>query len=251
MIIIHVSDPHIGKEGARAAWLELLRHITDTYSPAEAAIAITGDLLDAPRHDWAKALGADLKALRGAGWQLMGVPGNHDIHAARGVDLGWLSTPTYAAWRAYIEPHLGGRRIGRAGLVGWRVGGRQVLGLDTNAGTAKSSAPDLARGEVGAQQLGDLTAVLEEGAIVLGHHRVWWDDPLHRLTDAAQLHEILDPRAAAYLCGHQHVLGDVHVGAVRYVAAPRCTERLSRGLRYGVIDVDSLSYEWRWAQSSE
>lgn len=247
MKIIHASDPHIGKDGALEAFEALLSHIWLHYAPDTTAILLTGDLVDRPRQEHFRALRRCLVDITDKGYRLMAVPGNHDVHANYGVDSGFLSPATYAGWRGYIKPLLGAEELGH-GLVQWRIGGRQILGLDTNAGTAHDFKPDLARGAVGKQQLGRLTAALEQGAIVVGHHRVWWDDSAHAMSDRAELHEILDPRAAFYLCGHQHVASDLRRGEVRYIAAPRCTEVRAKGMRFGVLDLETDDTRLCWTK---
>jgi len=239
--IIHLSDTHIGAGRDRLVELNsLVAHIRATYEPDDTAVAITGDLVERPLEVLYSQLWRALMPLVD-GYRLMAVPGNHDVHAARGVDLGGRGD--YSGWRRHVEPLIGGEALAH-GIREWRLGDRQVLGIDTNYASARDRDPDLARGCVGQDQLGELTMVLETGAIVLGHHRVWWDDHLHRLEDALKLHEVLDPRAAWYLCGHQHARHDVTRGAVRYVAAPRSTQRHEGRLRYQVLDLDGARLSW-------
>jgi len=173
----------------------------------------------------------------------MAVPGNHDIFTS-GLDLGLASRATYALWLKYIAPIAGAHLLPRWPQR-WQCGELTVIGLDTNQASGVDWQIDLARGQVGARQLADLTLLLQDGpVVVIGHHRVWWDDTAHRLEDAEQLHAILDPRALMYLCGHQHKAHEVLKGAVRYVAAPRSTQRHQGKLRYQVLDLDGNALKW-------
>lgn len=241
MRLIHLSDLHVGVRRNHVELNTLVAHICATYEPSTTAVAITGDLVERPLGALYSQLRKCLIPLVVAGFDLYCVPGNHDVHAARGVDLGGRGD--YSSWHRHVAPLTGGLALAH-GVREWRLGGRQILGLDTNRASARDRDPDLARGCVGEQQLAEVTMVLETGAIVLGHHRVWWDDRLHRLEDAAQLHEVLDPRAAFYLCGHQHRPYDATHGAVRYVAAPRSTQRHEGKLRYQVLDLDGARLSW-------
>lgn len=241
MRLVHLSDPHVGAGKNHVELNALVRHIRETCEPAETAIAITGDLVERPLEALYSQLRKCIVPLVCEGFELMAVPGNHDVHSARGVDLGGRGD--YAGWRRHVEPLIGGEALAH-GVREWRLGGRQVLGIDTNRATALDRWPGGARGGCGAEQLAEVTAVLETGSIALGHHRLWWRDGLHLLEDAEQLHAILDPRAAFYLCGHQHVAGEVLKGAVRYVAAPRSTQRHEGRLRYQQLDLDGNALRW-------
>ena len=242
MKIVHLSDTHIGAGRDRLVELNhLVAHICATHEPDDTAVAITGDLVERPLEVLYSQLRRALMPLVVAGFDLYCVPGNHDVHSARGVDLGGRGD--YAGWHRHVAPLIGGLALAH-GVREWRFGGHQVLGIDTNYASARDRDPDLARGCVGQAQLGELTMVLEAGAIVLGHHRVWWDDYLHRLEDADRLHDVLDPRASFYLCGHQHEAHEVLKGAVRYVAAPRSTQRHEGKLRYQVLDLNGNALRW-------
>ena len=234
MRLIHISDLHVGKTGALDELKLLVAHILLHHDPQHTGVVITGDLVEHPITKLFVQLREALEPLYRAGFKLMAVPGNHDIFAS-GLDLGLASKASYGLWLKYVAP-IAGAHLMRRWPQRWTFGDWQIIGLDTNQASATDWQIDLARGQVGARQLADLTLLLQDGpSVVIGHHRVWWDDMAHRLEDAEQLHAILDPRASFYLCGHQHKHHDVMRGSVRYIAAPRSTQRHEGKLRYQVI----------------
>lgn len=175
-----------------------------------------------------------LSPLVARGFRLFCVPGNHDIHPARGVDLGWLRDATYAGWERYVEP-LVAQGVGTWPRL-WRFGGAQIIGLDTNAGSARDGIIDLACGCVGQAQLLALTIMLQDRpSVVLGHHRVWWRDRAHRLKDADDLAKILEPRARLYLCGHQHQAEVIEREGTTYRASRRSTQAEDGKLKYHLL----------------
>ena len=237
MHIIHLSDLHVGKAGALDELKLIVAHILMHHNPAHTAVAITGDLVEHPVTKLYVQLRQALDPLVRAGFKLMAVPGNHDIFTS-GLDLGLASRASYALWLKYIAP-IAGAHLLHKWPQRWQCGELYVIGLDTNQASGVDWQVDLARGQVGARQLADLTLLLQDApSVVIGHHRVWWDDAAHRLEDAKQLHDILDPRASLYLCGHQHREYDAVHGSVRYIAAPRSTQRHEGQLRYQVVSLD-------------
>jgi 3',5'-cyclic AMP phosphodiesterase CpdA len=228
MDLHHLSDLHLGQPGAAPAMQKLAAYLL-TVEPA--AIVISGDLMDTPRRTLAQAIGRWCATLRHHGHAILAVPGNHDLHP-RGVDLGVIRRSDRELWRQLVAPQLSWDAEGR-----WvHPHGYTIWGIDTQAGSADDGRVDLARGSVGPAQLAALSAGVAPWDVVVGHHRVWWRDPLHQLTDAAQLHAVLRRQGARlYLCGHQHEAHDQLVDGVRYVAAPKTTQPTSRGrLRWQV-----------------
>ena len=237
MKIIHLSDLHVGKTDALEELKLIVSHILMHHNPAHTAVAITGDLVETPATALYVQLREALKPLKRAGFQLMTVPGNHDLLPS-GLDLGPVTRVSYALWREHVNRAHQWPQV-------WRLGRWRIIGLDTNQASATDWQIDLARGQVGARQLADLTLLLQDGpSVVIGHHRVWWDDAAHRLEDAKQLHDILDPRASLYLCGHQHREYDAVHGSVRYIAAPRSTQRHEGRLRYQCINLETGDAPW-------
>ena len=228
MDLHHLSDLHLGQQGAGQAMHRIASHLL-TLDPA--VILVTGDLMDTPRRGLAQAIGRWCAALRAHGHAVLAVPGNHDLHP-RGVDVGVIRRADRVLWSALIAPQLSWDEEMR-----WvHPHGYAIWGLDTQEGTTADGRADLARGEVGPRQLAALSAGLSPWDVVIGHHRVWWRDPLHRLTDGDQLHAVLRRQGARlYLCGHQHEHHDQVRDGVRYVAAPKTTQPTSRGgLRWQV-----------------
>lgn len=231
MKIIHLSDLHVGQGQLHQRFVRLVDHILEQHDPSEHVIAITGDLVDVMDERSFRQVRAQLDRL--GAYLVMCVPGNHDVLPLKGVDLGLVGRGDYALWRKYISREPYPQR--------WRVGDWTIIGLDTNAGTAQDAEVDLAQGCVGPHQLMELTlALADQPALVLGHHRVWWRDKSHLLEDAAQLHEVLDPRASMYLCGHQHQAHVTKRGDVVYIAAPSST----KSMRYQCIDLVSGVVDW-------
>jgi len=240
--IIHLSDLHLGVGSNAAHARALISHIIETHDPAWHAVVITGDVIETPNAKLYTLAQRLLMPLVDAGFSVFMVPGNHDLFP-RGIDFGGLTSAAVLHWRALRRVICPAPESESLPLL-WRFGGRQIVGLDTMAGSSDDWEVDLAQGRVGEQQLAALSAVLEHGAVVLGHHRVWWDDAAHRLEDAKALHNILDPRASLYLCGHQHKHNDLTVGLTRYIAAPRTTQRHEGALRYQVIDLEAGDVRW-------
>lgn len=242
MSIIHLSDLHVGAGDNLKLTKRLVAHIVETHDPAVSAVAITGDLVETPHARLFGQLTKALEPLRDAGFTAFIVPGNHDLFP-RGLDLGRLTSASIL-WRSLVRRFCPPSE--QQGMMVWRWHGVQIIGLDTMAGSGDDWEVDLAQGCVGAHQLAQLTAIMEVGAVVLGHHRVWWDDMAHRLEDADKLHAVLDPRASMYLCGHQHEAHTTKRGDVVYIAAPRSTELRSRQLRYQLIAMDGAA-SWCYA----
>jgi 3',5'-cyclic AMP phosphodiesterase CpdA len=233
--LAHLADLHVGQPGALGATNTLVRAIIKRHKPEETGVVITGDLVDEPKEELYRELHKSLRPLKEEGFDLFCVPGNHDIHPAKGVDLGWLRDATYEGWERYVEP-LMPKGEGTWPRL-WRFGGWQIIGLDTNAGSAHDGVIDLACGGVGAEQLLALTMMLQDGpSVVLGHHRVWWRDRAHRLKDADALAAILEPRARFYLCGHQHKAEVIKRGETTYRASRRSTQAEGGKLKYHLLE---------------
>lgn len=245
MKLVHWSDLHIGKDRKREddALKLLVDHTLRHHHPDHVTIIITGDVVETPTPQLFARAHDLLKPLKDAGFVLCAVPGNHDVHGL-GLDLGKLRSPSYEPWMQYMTPLVGAHNQRQWPQL-WKRGGWNLIGLDTNAGTAHDWDVDLARGGVGQRQLVDLTLLLQDGpSVVFGHHRVWWDDSAHRLEDARALHKILDPRASYYLCGHQHRAYHKLHGGVEYIAAPRTTQFHKGQLRYQIVDLETRTVRW-------
>lgn len=246
MLCIHWSDLHIGKNKDKEvdATYELVTYVLRHFEPAHTVILITGDVVETPADGLYVKAHDLLKPLHSAGFLLCGVPGNHDVHP-KGLDVGPWRAASYSGWINYLAPILGAHTRAQWPQR-WSVDGWHLIGLDTNHSTAQDWRVGFARGGVGQDQLADLTLLLQDTpSIVFGHHRVWWEDSAHRLEDARDLHKILDPRAAYYLCGHQHRAYQRIHGGVEYIAAPRTTQRSPKGiLSFQVLDLDTRTVRW-------
>ena len=285
-VLAHLSDPHLGPlprlrlgdlAGKRLLgcvnWVwrrhavhraEILeRIVADLKAQTFDHIAVTGDLVNialepefAPARAWLEALGpTDRVSL---------VPGNHDVYVRA----------TATAARRTWAPFMGNgefpfvRRLGPIALIG--------------LSTALPTAPLMASGKLGPEQLARLAALLprlaQEGAfrVVLLHHPPLGLRPRHkRLTDAAPFLQLVAAHGAELvLHGHDH-LHAVHWltgsrGRIAVVGVPSCSaapgsheddpaaynlyriagrpgawacEMVSRGVRAGHDDVAELRRE--------
>ncbi|WP_246164477.1 metallophosphoesterase family protein [Blastochloris sulfoviridis] len=229
--LAHLSDPHLGPlpparrrelAGKRLlGWLNwqrgrARRHTADTLRLIEADIArhqpdhvaVTGDLVNlalaaefAPAAAWLGGLGRpdDVSV----------VPGNHDAYVARTAGLA----------RLHWGDHMTGDR-GEAGFPFVRRRGAVAL---VGVSSAVPSAPFLATGRLGPQQIEALAEALDalgrEGAcrILLIHHPpVGRFDFQKRLIDGQAVRAVL-ARTGAELVLHGHT----HVPARHAVSGPR------------------------------
>lgn len=168
-------------------------------------IVITGDLVNIglpSEHihalEWLKSVGLPAR--------VSVIPGNHDIYSDLGADPGAMR------WQAYMRCDLAGRDVGDAGAFPFvrRLGAIAIIGVNS----AIPTAPGIAIGRVGADQMARLTQRLDEMRrqglfrVVLIHH-----PPLpghakgrhHELVDAAALEQVLVAHGAELvLHGHNH-----------------------------------------------
>lgn len=241
--LIHWSDLHVGRTPHEIqAVHRLVAWALAHHDPADEAIVITGDLVETPKGELYRALYKALLPLKDAGFEVFAVPGNHDIHP-KGIDLGALSDATYAGWLGYVAKIIG--QTSRRWPIVWHFKGWQIVGLDSNHGSRDDWSIDLARGEIGKDQLTEMTMLAQvPKTCVLLHHRANWKDSAHALKDGEALVKILDPRVPYVLCGHQHEAHEVQRGDTLYIAAPRTTERRSHTYKYQVLDLDTGERLW-------
>lgn len=230
MKILHLSDLHIGADQNDTALLRIMEHINTRYG-WDVPIVITGDVVDTPTPANYKRAQDLLQRI--AAHPLFIVPGNHDYYPM-GIDPGgWYDPPGASLWGRFIEPLCQQTRHRRPYV--WRHQALNIIGLDTMAGTAGDWRADTAAGSVGGAQLHRLTTLLQDSpTIVIGHHRVHWRDVWHRMRDAGDLAQIMEPRALAYLCGHQHQEAIVEGNGTIYIASHRTTQS---PLRYSEITI--------------
>lgn len=170
-------------------------------------IALTGDLINiglpAEYHaaaDWLASVGtpADVSL----------VPGNHDIYTRLRHDAG------IGRWQAYMASDDWGRGVGGVADSGFpyvrRTGQVAIIGLCS----AVETAPGMATGRIGAEQLAATARILERLAaepvlrLVLIHHPPLPGQarPRHELTDAATVAQALAGSSAdLVLHGHTHL----------------------------------------------
>jgi|SRR5262245_14034559 len=221
LTLAHLSDPHLAPLPA-ASWSELVGKratgyinwqrkrrfvhdpdtlaaiVADMKKQAPAHIAVTGDIANIglaaefPQ-------GRDWLARLGSAQDVTFVPGNHDIYVRDAVKF------VGRQWGAYMSDDDG---VGGFPFVR-RRSNVALIGLSTGVPTA----PFLATGWLGANQLAELAVVLNklknEDAfrVVLIHHPPVTAAPKHkRLLDALVLKRLIAEHGADLLLhGHDHV----------------------------------------------
>jgi 3',5'-cyclic AMP phosphodiesterase CpdA len=228
--IAHLSDVHLSPVGGFmprywnakralgfANWATKRRHvhlrevsnriIADLKRHAPDHIAVTGDLIniglpteyDAAMH-WLATVGTPSDVSL--------VPGNHDIYTRLRSD------PGIGRWQAYMTSDDWGRTMGGAAQSGFpyvrRAGPVAIIGLCS----AVETAPGIATGRIGPEQLAAAVQMLDrlagEGVfrLVLLHHPPLQGQtrPRHELLDAATVAEALTKSCAdLVLHGHTHL----------------------------------------------
>jgi 3',5'-cyclic AMP phosphodiesterase CpdA len=264
-VLAHLSDPHLGPlprprlkdlAGKRLLgcvnWV-LRRHaihraeileriIADLKSAAPDHLAVTGDLINialapefGPARTWLESLGPPDRVTF--------VPGNHDVYVRA------TAGEARRAWAPFMEngafPYV--RQRGPVALVG--------------LSTALPTAPLMASGKLGAEQLARLAALLpqlrQEGAfrVVLLHHPPLGIRARHkRLVDAEPLLHVLAKHGAELvLHGHDH-LHAVHWldgpdGRIPVVGVPSCSaapgSHEDDPAAYNLYRVDGAPGGWR------
>jgi len=223
-VLAHLSDPHLSSlTGVRLtslfnkrllgylSWYRNRRHIhcphilaallRDLAETAPDHVAVTGDLTHLGLPDEFRQVALWLRQL-GPPERVTVVPGNHDTYVA----AHWQET--FSEWAPYLQGDDGSRADVYPSL---RVRGPAALiGLSS----ARPSAPFLAVGSLGREQLARFEKVLEETGrrgllrIVLIHHppvpgSIAWRK---RLDDAHLFAEILDRQGAELILhGHAHI----------------------------------------------
>ena len=184
----------------------------DVVALAPTHIAVTGDLTN---------LGLPSEVARAAVWlQRLGpperisvIPGNHDIYATfAGRKLG---TASLSLWKAYLACDTEGARYGDGSQFPFvrilRHGQTSVALIGLNS--AIETAPMVATGVLGLEQLGRLARILDatraDGLVrvVMLHHppQPPGAKAHHELTDAAALADVLRAHGAELVIhGHNH-----------------------------------------------
>ncbi len=277
-VLAHLSDPHIyfmktvrirdllnkrlygylrwrlhrGTEHHDAV-LSLLRD--DLYRQRPDHVAVTGDLthLSMPAEfqnarKWLQSIGPP--------HQVTVIPGNHDAY----VHTEWIET--HAHWSDYMRSDDAPAPTGAPTGVGGIFPTLRIRGPVALIGvcTAQPSAPYLAVGSIGSDQMHRLEKIMAQVArqdlfrIILIHHppaagTVSWRK---RLTDAADFRELLSQYGAELILhGHAHRaarnLLPVPAGNVQVVGAPSASaagRRRQRTARYYIYRITSGTASW-------
>ena len=215
--------------------------VQDLKASAPDHIAVTGDLVNLSLADeynrargWLQTLGTPANVTL--------VPGNHDVYVRRVVQ-----SPS-ANWADYMRGDDGVERFPFL-----RVRGNVALiGLST----AVPTAPLLATGRLGKPQLARLLEILDQTRglfrVVLIHHPPIFKKYLRRLTDAADLRDVLaDKGAELVLHGHDHHRDVVWLEGqkkkIPVVGAPSASARAPHGEEnaagYNIFRIDGENWK--------
>jgi len=268
-VLAHLSDPHLAPLPA-ASWGELVGKrltgyvnwrrkrrfvhdpgtlaaiVADLKRQAPAHIAVTGDIANiALAAEF--PLGRDWLARLGSARDITFVPGNHDIYVREAIKFAGRQ------WGAYMSDDDG---LGGFPFVRHR-GNVALIGLSTGVPTA----PLLATGWLGANQLAEFAAVLNklksEDAfrVVLIHHPPVTAAPRHkRLLDAPVFKRVIAAHGAELLLhGHDHVhminwLDGPNGTRVPAVGVPSASARHGTdkdSAAYNLYQIDGANGAWR------
>jgi len=203
--IIHLSDLHVGYRHLAGRFEHIVEHIIFIKEPAsDYVILITGDLAQnavfASNHKRTKVY---IERLRGAGFAVLFVPGNHDY------GTGSLGSKKYA--RRFKELFFGDPELLYPKLD--IMDGIAFIGLDSIAEELHWNDRLFAEGELGDAQLQRLEAMLKNERVqsctyrvVYLHHHPFDPHPFHELKDSGALGEIIKGvgNVDALLYGHNH-----------------------------------------------
>jgi len=274
-VLAHLSDPHLGPlpkprlhelAGKRATgfinWRRkrslihrrevLARIVHDLKTQAPDHIAVTGDLTNLslaaeypPARAWLETLGAPQDVTL--------VPGNHDVYVRSAV------RQPQSHWGAYM------RGDEASGLHGFpflrRRGPLALIGLSS----AVPTAPFMATGKLGGEQLRSLASLLDrtraEGLfrVVLIHHPPFGGSRFKQLTDAADFRDVLARHGAELVIhGHDHAHSLVWLhgedGRIPAVGVPSASEAPPGehdAAGYNLYTIDRQAGGWRcelWAR---
>lgn len=217
--LLHLSDLHIGRDAQRGERARaLVRRVIDTWGAVadKPVVLITGDMVDDGEEGQYLATGPLLSGLRGAGFQVTCVPGNHDY----GHDGCHADPECFARFERHVALPLGVAAYPAC----VRVPGWAIVALDSMRDESGRWDGWLADGEIGREQRAAVDRLLSGLArdrraglrvvVALHHHPfVFPDDPFyrrayewvgHRLKDGDELMEIVAGRVDLLLFGHEH-----------------------------------------------
>ena len=222
MKILHISDLHIGKEADVRRWKEsekLVREIKRAWGHDgdKPLVLITGDVVDDGTEVEFIEARRILRPLRGAGFHVVPLPGNHDY--------GWNGAHALEKKFKLFKKYLLGieHRISYPDVP---YSDNDVTLITLNSMLAETGFWDglLADGELGSRQLADLDEIItvlrderkktHRIVVALHHHPFLFPDdpPLkkikerigHRLKDGPHLMKLLSGRIDVLLFGHEH-----------------------------------------------
>lgn len=253
--IIHLSDLHIGYGDLGERFNCIVNNIIYLKEPAEQyVIVITGDIVDAATNPWnydeAKTY---FEKLEEAGFTVLVVPGNHDY------GTGVWGSKRYI--RLFKDTFFGNPQIEYPKLN--ILDEIAFIGLDSMAEELNWDDRMFAEGELGDAQLGRLDTLLDSDPVkackykvVYLHHNPHKPIPLHRLKDAEELGEILEPKKVdALLYGHNHAGGKQNGkwGIPRCYDGGTATRMLGGNCPHRVIDFarPNADGDARWDYDAE
>ena len=222
MRILHISDLHIGQEGAVDRWKmaeKLVREIKREWGGGDdkPLVLITGDVVDDGTEIEYIEARRILRPLHRAGFQVAPLPGNHDY--------GWNGAHALEKRFKLFKKYLLGIET-RVTYPDVPCADNDVTVINLNSMHAETGFWDglLADGELGSRQraeLDELITVLRDErkkthriVVALHHHPFQFPDdpPLkkikervgHRLKDGDDLMKLLVGRIDVLLFGHEH-----------------------------------------------
>lgn len=217
--ILHISDLHIGRNHvttseARAALSAIVARWENAAE--KPIVVITGDLTQDGEVDQYDIAKQEIDVLRGAGFEVIPVPGNHDY----GKMGSHAEARRFGLFKQAFYPK---RPIGYPDVI--EIDGWTIVCLNTMKAECGFFDGLLADGELGGKQISDLTVLLQalqtdrlKGAtkivVCLHHHPFLFPDEsmfeklgewaAHWLKDGADLMDKITGKVDVVLFGHDH-----------------------------------------------
>ncbi len=202
--IIHLSDLHIGYKNLSQVFEDMVERIILNKIPASNyVIVITGDIVDDATEDniYKKAI-KHLDKLKTAGFEVLVVPGNHDL------GTGGIGNRKYV--KRFKKSFFGNENLHYPKLD--IIDNIAFFGLDSMEEELNWYDFAFAQGELGEKQLDKLKALLNttevkncDYRVVYLHHHPLDPKPFMQLRDSDELKKILkNSNISALLFGHNH-----------------------------------------------
>lgn len=228
-----LCDVHIGRDGAREedAARAMVERLPHRYDPDSTMLAWLGDMTDDGSRAQIEVMGSIMDRASELGFCQVATPGNHDV--ARD---GWQGASAHLHERFISRLVLRGDLDVTSMVAPWHTtwGAWRIVIADTmQALIGADLRPDLARGEIGAKQMGEIKRLLIEHdgpTMLFGHHH--WTYRTHYLTGDNALADVkaaqrMIQRARPDVVGmaHRHRFEMLGIEGARVaVAGARCTE---------------------------